>query len=337
MRERDSSLDAVKGLAIWLVMLGHCLVWNNLSATDPYCYDFIKAVQMPLFMMVSGYLAGMGMKRRTLPETGKLIAKRAAAYLIPFFVWPVLLHPLHPIAQIREILWQFDKGLWFLGTLFLVMTITMLAQWLSFLTCTGVFPAVLFFCYILLFWQSRSGNTFLSPALTLTYLPYYVTGYLWTAYVKRLGWWKGSERINRTLWGIAAVLFLGLIVLCDLQKTEGLRDIAIQFAAGITGSFVCFYGIYGLRECRLKKWLAGIGTVTLELYVFQYAMHAAFVRFRGLGDTQYSLYCTEGVLTVLCTFFVMCAVSAAGVFVFQKVPVLDALLLGHIRRIKGKQ
>ena len=51
---RDSSLDAVKGFTILIVMLGHVLVLNKIN--DPVIYDWIKAVQMPLFMMVSGYL-----------------------------------------------------------------------------------------------------------------------------------------------------------------------------------------------------------------------------------------------------------------------------------------
>ena len=351
MKERDSSLDAVKGFAILLVMLGHCLVWNNLSATDPYCYDFIKAVQMPLFMMISGYLAGMGMKERTLAQTGSLLLKRAAAYLIPFFVWPVLLHPFHPIQEVEGILWQLDKGLWFLGILFLVMMLTLLAQWLAFGIVREqpaskgqekkrvwmrmvVFLGIMFLFFVLFFLQGRSGNTFWSPGLTVTYLPYYVAGYLLTAFLKRLELWSVSRRITGVLWGSAAVVFVSLIILCDLQKTESLKDIAIQFAAGLTGCFVCFYSVYRIKSGRFKELLAKAGTVTLELYIFQYAMHAPFVHLRNLGETQYSLYCPQGVVTVLGTFFLMCAVSLPGIYLIRKIPLLDGVLFGHINRLK---
>ena len=57
LKKRDEGLDAVKGFAILLVMLGHCIVLNNLS--DPYLYDAIVAIQMPLFMAVSGFTAGV--------------------------------------------------------------------------------------------------------------------------------------------------------------------------------------------------------------------------------------------------------------------------------------
>lgn len=38
---RDSSLDAVKGFTILIVMLGHVLVLNKIN--DPVIYDWIKA------------------------------------------------------------------------------------------------------------------------------------------------------------------------------------------------------------------------------------------------------------------------------------------------------
>ena len=43
---------------IFLVMLGHCIVLNGLNASDPFLYDGIKTVQMPLFMLIRGLLLG---------------------------------------------------------------------------------------------------------------------------------------------------------------------------------------------------------------------------------------------------------------------------------------
>lgn len=54
MKERNESLDCLKGIAILLVMFGHVQVHNHM--TDPYLYDVIKSIQMPLFFLVSGYL-----------------------------------------------------------------------------------------------------------------------------------------------------------------------------------------------------------------------------------------------------------------------------------------
>ena len=47
MKERNESLDCLKGIAILLVMFGHVQVHNHM--TDPYLYDVIKSIQMPMF------------------------------------------------------------------------------------------------------------------------------------------------------------------------------------------------------------------------------------------------------------------------------------------------
>ena len=41
MKERNESLDCLKGIAILLVMFGHVQVHNYM--TDPYLYDVIKS------------------------------------------------------------------------------------------------------------------------------------------------------------------------------------------------------------------------------------------------------------------------------------------------------
>lgn len=345
MNVRDESLDAVKGFAILLVLIGHCLVWNNLSNMDPYVYDFIKSVQMPLFMMISGYLAGIRIAKRNFADTVWLIAKRAVSYLVPFFVWPMLLHPMHPVREMKGILFQLDKGMWFLMTLFIVSAVTLIAQYVADLIRAGytneVIRFVLFACviagfYVLFFIQGRLGVEFLSPSLTVMYLPYYVIGYSLTAYVKRLGLWKCSIRKQNVSVAILAIIFLSLVLGTDLQKMNGMPDLILQMTAGLLGSAVCFYCIYHLKDIKFKKVLSRLGTVTLELYIFQYAMHAFFVKIRNLGDVQYNLYCFEGVLTVLVTFVIMCVISAAGIWIISKVKLLDMLLFGHIKLVKKK-
>lgn len=55
-RDRATWLDALKCLLIMFVVLGHALQWT----IDPDCHSlmlkFIRSVQMPLFVFISGYL-----------------------------------------------------------------------------------------------------------------------------------------------------------------------------------------------------------------------------------------------------------------------------------------
>ena len=68
---RSQTIDALKGIAILIVMLGHVLSWNQME--DAYLYDAIKAVQMPLFILISGYLCGIGRRVKTWKEYGAVL------------------------------------------------------------------------------------------------------------------------------------------------------------------------------------------------------------------------------------------------------------------------
>ena len=111
MKKRDEALDAVKGFAILLVMLGHCMVLNGLD--DPYLYDAIAAVQMPLFMLAGGYGAGLLpfdlTKKPDGTEWRKRLMRRSVAYLLPFFSWMFLTHPANFFEELQLQLFALDR------------------------------------------------------------------------------------------------------------------------------------------------------------------------------------------------------------------------------------
>ena len=83
MKERNESLDCLKGIAILLVMFGHVQVHNQM--TDPYLYDVIKSLQMPLFFLISGYLAGSGTKIQNLRQYAGRMKKKGSVLFAALF------------------------------------------------------------------------------------------------------------------------------------------------------------------------------------------------------------------------------------------------------------
>lgn len=60
MRGRDSSIDLIKGIAILLVMSGHCIGFFQgvtESMKDDLINSFINSFHMPLFFLAGGVLA----------------------------------------------------------------------------------------------------------------------------------------------------------------------------------------------------------------------------------------------------------------------------------------
>lgn len=322
-------------------MLGHCIVLNNLA--DPYFYDAIAAIQMPLFMAVSGFTAG----RRPLDFSGKpelkkrlsVFFRRSSAYLVPFFVWLWLTHLTNPFEELKLQLFALDRGLWFLMILWIVTLVTMAASFAAdyaawkFGKSTAVKGMMRFavwaivtgVCYLGFVLQGRSGNTFLSPSLTVKYLPFYAAGYLWALYVTPFI--KHGKTLCNILWIGSLCAFVYLIAAFDMIAVTNTIDLFVQMAASFLGVYLCFYGIYHYAAGRLKKPLAFIGQYTLEIYV----LHFRFARLLGFGDKGLTLYSPEAIAWVIAAFAVMSLLTAACIFLVKKIRVLDFLLFGKNR------
>lgn len=355
-QNRDKSLDAVKGFAILVVMLGHCIGLNGLA--DPYLYDAIAAVQMPLFMAVSGYIAGLHVfeptQRPELKSRAVTFGKRSIAYLVPFFTWMIFVSFPHCLTELKTELFHLDYGLWFLATLWIITLVTTLAAYMADLTQYTVlarysdpeamrkaswlrllvYCLIVFVCYFGFFLQGRSGNTFLSPSLTVRYMPFYVAAYL-VSYKLKVEKVK-CESKKTVLWGLYIVCLIGFVYLVsryDMIKAENAQMVMLQMTASFLGAFVCFYGVAQIPEGRLQRALSFIGRYTLEIYV----LHFRFARLLKLEERNLEPFHTDTVLWLLAAFILMSGLTAASVFILKRFVITDFLCFGKIRPHKRKQ
>jgi len=114
--ERIGYMDALRGLAIFLMVMGHVLAWLYIDskqafATNLYSgllWEFIYSFHMPLFMFVSGYFLVIKFNDNLLKESAKFVYKKSIALLLPFITMGFLLWAVR------------DNGVeyWFLRTLF---------------------------------------------------------------------------------------------------------------------------------------------------------------------------------------------------------------------------
>ena len=371
---RDISLDAVKGFAILLVMLGHCIVLNGLA--DPYLYDAIAAVQMPLFMAVSGYIAGLkkpeAVERPDLAKRAAVLGKRSISYLVPFFSWMVIVSFPHCLKELKTELFHLDYGLWFLATLWIVNLVCMIAALLadfaeykycqgkmkrkglnvvqkneavsdnaeSTVKCnSGLWLRFIIFCLVVLcfyigfFLQARSGNTFLSPSLTVRYLPFYVAAYLFAYHVRPLlqkketGRLAGHTGLVNVLWLLCLAAFVYLVYAFDMVVVTGITTLVVQMAASFLGVFVCFYGIAHFCRGRLQKLLAFVGQYTLEIYV----LHFRFARILHLSEKNLTPFHADTILWVVAAFVVMSVLTVIFISALKQLWITDFLCFGKIR------
>lgn len=323
---RSQTIDALKGIAILIVMVGHVLSWNHME--DGYLYDAIKVIQMPLFIMISGYLCGIGRRVTTLGEYGSVLKKRALAYLVPFFFWIVLQHPLKPFSNIAETLFGLDKGLWFLMTLFLLTAMIYTAElagakagrhgkmvfWLVYLGMAAFAAAETFL-----------GIEFLSPGLTRLYQPFYLAGYLAGEYREALK--RIPKELQKGGCALAAAGLLYFVIACDLLDVSTPLLLGRQILASFLGCFCVVYLTSRWKDCKGKRFFSWLGGYTLEIYVLHF--HFATLLNQGV---DYCLYTWQGLVFVMVSFVVMSVITAAIIAVTKKIPVLDFLLYGKYRR-----
>lgn len=324
MKERDISLDAMKGFVILLVMLGHILTLNEIN--DLYLYPMIEAVQMPAFIMVSGYIMGLKSPISTGVQWKKILKKRAVSYLIPFFGWLILKQWDNLIQGVGDTLIQLDRGLWFLMTLFLLNLLLYTAQFINaklqrksdlidffrFCIIFGILSGIIAVQYML-------GNTFLSPELTLKYIPPFMLGYLASRYKDKWERMKGSKICIVSV----VVSMVGFVYLC-IHFTLFASPMWAMIK-GILGCYVIFYIFLRSKENVIKTQLAFLGNYTLEIYT----VHFHFIAKRlSVIKLDFGLYSLKGVLFVIASFLVMSAMSAAFIFLAKQSFITNLFMFG---------
>jgi fucose 4-O-acetylase-like acetyltransferase len=118
---RDSTMDALKGAAILLVVLGHSI--QALPGFDySHTFRLIYSFHMPLFMFVSGYIAFYSRDNTSWVQ----LRKKAALLVLPFLAWYAVSYIVNGVFMNYGLKWYAyrlllspDWGLWFLWVLFL--------------------------------------------------------------------------------------------------------------------------------------------------------------------------------------------------------------------------
>lgn len=91
---RNSTIDVIKGFAIILVIIGHCIQFGSGVAYldnglffDNILFKLIYSFHMPLFMLVSGYLFYFTLQKYSFIS---VIISRIKSLLVPVLVWQTL-------------------------------------------------------------------------------------------------------------------------------------------------------------------------------------------------------------------------------------------------------
>lgn len=118
-QERNITIDAIKSIAIVLMVFGHCLQYGsgasfslNASYFDNIVFKAIYSFHMPLFAAISGYLFYMSVSKK--PQAA--FKKQLVRLVIPIICWSVLYRVFILLVELF-VKHQAFKAIWIVETI----------------------------------------------------------------------------------------------------------------------------------------------------------------------------------------------------------------------------
>ena len=265
--ERNQNVDIIRGIAILLVVWGHTITGTTINYEKTFLMDLIWALQMPLFMLISGYVTRYSREITSLKELGVYLKKRSISYLLPLVAWTFLIRGVifgqTAFFNIRKLVYNMDNGYWFFFSLWTIVVIFGVSQFFAntikkFNTTFG--KAVKLFGFYILGAAGLvvigffMGINFLCIKLTLYYMPFFFLGYLYGTFqddIKRI---KYNTVITETVIMISLGIFIFLLKKFNIYSMgEGFLEIAIRILASTTGC-IAICGICSHTKDLFAKW-----------------------------------------------------------------------------------
>ena len=255
---RDLTLDYAKGFAIVLIVLGHLYFFAD-RHVGSWVYTVCNAVQIPVFMYISGLLA-----HRSIDRYGfrKLVANRAVRLLLPFLSFYIIkgisLHSKFVDIPLTE----FKHGLWFLIVLFEFMVSLSFVKRLSQITRVPapVINAILFGVVTVYLYVLPRGNIFnilFCINLYWHYYPFFMMGYYSYRLYKVMTWYYVP---------IYLIIFLVSIYCIHV------RDMKIFVPIGNLSSLLLLITLFK-NGCRpFEIFLAKLGAFSMQIYLLHFSI-----------------------------------------------------------------
>lgn len=326
---RNNIVDTIRGVAMLLVVLGHTMTGCTTGSQNSFLYNMIWSLQMPLFILVSGYVTRYSRGCYDRQSFLRFTWRRTLAYLLPLIVWTFVVRGfifgescyLNP----KWVVYNMDSGYWFLFTIWTISMCFGFAEYIAKRwTHTNreevILTSLLFFVGggVLLIIGKFMGLNFLCIKLTLYYMPFYWLGYLYGKYRDVLFAYKHGEVIKNSVIAICTLVWLYIL---SHVKLFGLPDngisVILRVVCSLTGCItvcgLCKSLMEAIQSAGNHRFTNGggdfcwAGVHSLEIYLGQYLvlnilkMHElpAFLSIHGLALTLANFLLTMVLLHVI--------------------------------------
>ena len=213
----------MRGLAMLLVVLCHTMTGCTTGSEESFLFNVVWSLQMPLFILISGYVTRYSRSINTGVELWLFIKRRTLAYMLPWVVWSFLVRGVvfgqYNLLNIKWLLWHMDSGYWFLVTIWTISIAFGLSSFIALKIAKNqgiklqVIKTVLYLVAMTLLAGIGyvAGMTFFAIKLTLYYMPFFFIGYLYGQYSEKLYETKYGSNIKDVVVMICLATWLVII------------------------------------------------------------------------------------------------------------------------------
>lgn len=288
---RNKNLDIAKGIAIWLVIWAHsiqyCYAGNQEFFKNPVL-KFIHGFDMPLFMMISGYLFFSSCQKYNNKK--KIIKKQICHIAYPLLVWSAINWIYKCLYQRSGILYveEFIKSLYnSLTELWFLWSILIISVLIAVVYFTVAIPVQRIICYIALFFILIFIPGKIEPCKTMNIwmYPYFLVGFM------------GHEMQERNFGEFPIPHLYKIRYICFVLYPVLLHYFQNRHYIYISGlnPFHSEYGFINQIEIDLFRWLigyVGIGffSVVLQQFIYTLSTHNILCQVEKIGRVTLQIY-----------------------------------------------
>ena len=338
--KRDPYIDLTRGLAVVLMIFGHCLQYGSgkeyLANAEFYnnpVFAIIYSFHMPLFMVVSGLLFETTIRKYSFGEN---IVSRFTKMLLPIICWTFLEYVIKTLCGQVEFV---TLGIW-AKTLIRTCLTSLWFLW-------AVFYSSLIVLMINKYFRD-SVFAYMAVLITMIILPdiynFHLYKYMYVYFVGAYLYQKNKEKLRINIKYIPIALALIYIVMmrewdvnkyiyrsriCILgRETSWFRQLSIDIYRWIVGALACIVVMYLLKIISDKysekapfKDVGNVGKNSLGIYLISGMLFDLFIPNITRGFEHNILINFVETLMVLLISFV-------STLIIKKAPILNKVLLG---------
>lgn len=331
---RNQFVDIMRGIAMLLVVLGHTMTGCTVDSQKSFLFNIIWSLQMPLFILISGYVTKYSRSISDGKGLWKYMKRRTIAYMFPWAVWSFVVRGIifgqDGFLNVRSLLWNMDSGYWFLATIWTISMIFGITSFFAERAGKGNMlkkQIILLMCYLagmvlLVGIGVLLGMSFFAIKLTLYYMPFYYAGFLYGQFDDKIMESDNGKRIIDCAVAICFIIWLFVILRVSLyEMSDGGFGIILRAATSLSGCVaICGFckGIFS-SKCGGGGILTWFGANSLVIYLMHYLLLSLIKLDKTpvlCSPTGLSLIVVNYIITVVFTAMIIIALNKNRVLRF---------------------